>query len=37
MEHGKTLFDEAQLASMLRQEVLNNSQNLVKASNKIGK
>lgn len=34
MEHGKTLFDEAQLASMLRQEVLNNSQNLVKASPK---
>ena len=34
MEHGKTLFDEAQLASMLRQEILNNSQSLVEASPK---
>lgn len=34
MEHGKTLFDEAQLASMLRQEILNNSQSLVQASPK---
>ena len=34
MENGKTLFDEAQLASMLRQEILNNSQNLIEASPK---
>ncbi|MBR3604504.1 MAG: hypothetical protein IKL52_00570 [Candidatus Gastranaerophilales bacterium] len=34
MEHGKTLFDEAQLASMLRQEILNNSQSLIQASPK---
>ena len=34
MEHGKTLFDEAQLASMLRQEILNNSQSLIEASPK---
>ena len=34
MEHGKTLFDEAQLASMLRQEILNNSQSLIETSPK---
>ena len=34
MEHGKTLFDEAQLGSMLRQEILNNSQSLIQASPK---
>ena len=32
MEHGKMVFDEAKLASMLRQEILNNSQNVVEAS-----
>ena len=32
MEHGKMVFDEAKLASMLRQEILNNSQSIVEAS-----
>ncbi|MBR5304625.1 MAG: hypothetical protein IKU37_07360 [Candidatus Gastranaerophilales bacterium] len=34
MEHGKMVFDEAKLASMLRQEILNNSQSIVEASPK---
>ena len=32
MEHGKMVFDEAKLASMLRQEILNNLQKVVEAS-----
>ena len=34
MEHGKMVYDEAKLASLLRQEILDNSQNLVKVSPK---
>ena len=34
MEKGKLTFDEAQLANMLRGEILKNSQNFVKQSSK---
>ena len=32
MEHGKMVFDEAKLTSMLRQEILSNSQNVDEVS-----
>ena len=34
MEHGKMMYDEAKLANLLRQEILENSQNFVKTSPK---
>ena len=34
MANGKKVFDEAQVASLLRKEILDNSKNLVKAPKK---
>ena len=34
MENGKMVYDEAKLAAMLRQEILENSQNFVKVPQK---
>lgn len=34
MENGKFIFDEAQLADVLRNEILKNSQNVVKPEKK---